>query len=249
MSSPSQTCSPLRLSSLPTAIGVRGIQRTILSCPGLRMSSPSQTCSPLRLSSLPTAIGVRGIQRTIPSYPGRLIFVGQRSQRRSCYGLLMGKPPLRPCAKCLTGGQRGRCGASSIQDNASCGFDQVKRQEGRKLCLPQAAPLGHHETAAGRPLSTMRRPQGFLSGRLSGSEQERLHCDGGKSPCGCRLVIRGGLYQTSCVWPLVFLPSTITTTIIKTMPMGRAIKAGRLFTAKMPAIRYPSADTPAQVSA
>ena len=112
--------------------------------PGLRMPSPSQTCSPLRLSSLPTAIGVRGIQRTIPSYPGRLIFVGQRSQRRSCYGLLMGKPPLRPCAMPAAGHPPGH------HETAA----------GR--------PLGHHETAAGRSLSTMRRPQGFLSGRLSG---------------------------------------------------------------------------------
>ena len=39
---------------------------------------------------------------------------------------------------------------------------------GLVLCLPQTAPPGHHETAAGRLLSTMRRPQGFLSGRLSG---------------------------------------------------------------------------------
>ena len=50
---------------------------------------------------------------------------------------------------------------------------------GLVLCLPQAAPPGCHETAADRPpgchetaagrsLGTMRRSQGFLSGRLSG---------------------------------------------------------------------------------
>ena len=53
--------------------------------------------------------------------------------------------------------------ASSIEDNAVMRlFGQVKWQDNWKalhlvLCLPQAAPL-----------STMRRPQGFLSGRLSG---------------------------------------------------------------------------------
>ena len=129
----SQTCGSLRLSSLPTAIGVRGIQRTILSCPGLRMASPSQTCSPLRLSSLPTAIGR-------PGYSADDSFIPRM-------------PDL----------SRAKISASFLLWFA---YGEATTPA---LCYACRRPLpGHHETAAGRPLGTMRRPQGFLSGRLSG---------------------------------------------------------------------------------
>ena len=193
MASPPQTCSPLRLSSLPTAIGVRGIQRTTLSCPGLRMASPPQTCSPLRLSSLPTAIwrpGYSADDTFIPRTPDLrrakisasflLWFAyGEATTPASCYACRRPFPGHRETAAGLSLGHRVTAAGLS---------------------------LGRHETAAGRPLSTMRRPQGFLSGRLSGvGAKEPLWLpigDQGRlvsAPSGCRLVIRGGLCQNPCV--------------------------------------------------
>ena len=125
-------------------MGVRGIQGTIFSCPGLRMSSPPQTCSPLRLSSLPTAIGRPGYSADdtfIPRTPDL-----SRAKISASFLLWFAYGEATTPALCY-----------------ACRRPSPGHHE-----TAAGRPPGHHETAAGRSLSTMRRPQGFLSGRLSG---------------------------------------------------------------------------------
>ena len=125
-------CLGLRMAS-HVCPSLRDPAETCNVCPGLRMASPSQTCSPLRLSSLPTAIGR-------PGYSADDSFIPRT-------------PDLR----------RAKISASFL-----LWFAYGEATTPALCCACRRLPPARYETAAGRSLSTMRRPQGFLSGRLSG---------------------------------------------------------------------------------
>ena len=146
------------------------------------MASPSQTCSPLRLSSLPTAIGRPGYSADdsfIPRTPDL-----RRAKISASFLLWFAYGEATTPALCY-----------------ACRRPSPGHHE-----TAAGRPPGHHETAAGRSLSTMRRPQGFLSGRLTGGgateplwlpigDQGRL----GSEPLWLSdKVIRGGLDQNPC---------------------------------------------------
>ena len=151
LASPSQTCSPLRLSSLPTAIGRPGysaddtfMPRPAVVSSGLRMASPSQTCSPLQLSSLPTAIGR-------PGYSADDTFIPRTPDLRKA----------KISASFLLWFAYGEATTPAL-----C-YACRRPPPGHYATAAGCSP-GYYETTAGRSLSTTRRPQGFLSGRLSG---------------------------------------------------------------------------------
>ena len=146
------------------------------------MSSPSQTCSPLRLSSLPTAIGRPGYSADdsfIPRTPDL-----SRAKISASFLLWFAYGEATTPALCY-----------------ACRRPSPGHHE-----TAAGRPPGHHETAAGRSLSTMRRPQGFLSGRLSGvgakeplwlaiGDQGRLVSE---PLCLSEKVVGGGLCQIPC---------------------------------------------------